>query len=294
MKHQFLFVSLLASVSFISKAGNPVDVYLLGGQSNATGQGYLAKLPKGITPDTRVLLFHSGSPHLNSGAQADTWIPLRQASESPDRFGPELGFGNKIKELKPATKIAIIKHAHSGTNLYKDWVPGETMSDSVNWGKQFKIFIETVEAGMKGLRDMGYEPVIRGMLWQQGEGDADVGGEVSEKYGTNLAHFIARVREQLKCPDMLFVYGYVYPAPNVKPGMDLVRKGEYEVWQDSHSPIAVKGAFVVSTEDLNHRADDVNTPYPNDYIHFGTLGTYELGIRMAEKMNNEFHKQNLK
>ena len=42
---------------------NTIDVYLIGGQSNATSQGYLANLPPGFTPDQRVLLFNSGLPH---------------------------------------------------------------------------------------------------------------------------------------------------------------------------------------------------------------------------------------
>jgi hypothetical protein len=46
----------------------------------------------------------------------------------------------------------------------------------------------------------------------------------------------------------------------------------------------VKGAFVVETDDLSQRADDANTKYPKDHVHFGTAGTYELGRRMAEKM----------
>ncbi|OGV68239.1 MAG: hypothetical protein A3K19_12245 [Lentisphaerae bacterium RIFOXYB12_FULL_65_16] len=111
----------------------PVDVYLIGGQSNATGQGYLANLPDGVIPDARVLLFHSGG-HLHSGTEPNTWLPLRQASESPDRFGPELGFGNRLQELEPDRKLAIIKHACSGTSLFKDWAPGSDAADRVHFG----------------------------------------------------------------------------------------------------------------------------------------------------------------
>jgi hypothetical protein len=303
MKRLWLVRAMVVAVAFLCMAGalaasttpaassssqsatserRPVDVYLIGGQSNATGQGYMANLPQGVTPDQRVMLFHSGG-HLKSGAEPNTWIPLRQASESPDRFGPELGFGNRLQELRPDRKIAIIKHAYSGTNLYRDWAPGKTAADRDNWGKQFKTFVETVEAGLKGLHEQGYEPTIRGMLWQQGESDTP--GQPSEDYGKNLAHFIGRVREQFSCPNMLFVYGYVLPPPNNREGRELVRKGEKDVDQDSGSPLAVKGAFVVETDDLSHRATDANTKYPNDHVHFGTAGTLELGRRMAEKTN---------
>ncbi len=263
-------------------SAGPIDVYLIGGQSNATGQGYMANLPAGVVPDQRVLLFNSGRPHLNSGAEPFTWIPLRQASESPDRFGPELGFGNRIQQLQPNKKIAIIKHAHSGTNLHTQWNPADDVQ-TLPAGSQYRIFVETVEAGLKGLREMGYTPTIRGMLWQQGENDRN--GDAAANYGKNLANFIAHVRKQFNAPDMLFVYGYVLPPPNSGEGRDLVRKGEHDVDQDSGSPIAVKGAFVVETDDLDHRATDPNTRYPEDHLHFGTKGTYELGVRMADKMN---------
>jgi hypothetical protein len=82
-------------------------------------------------------------------------------------------------------------------------------------GPEYKEFIRTVEEAIKGLRAFGYEPAIRAMVWQQGEGDArDIAGmENSNNYGKNLRHFIQRVRDQFSSPDMLFIYGYVIPAP---------------------------------------------------------------------------------
>jgi lysophospholipase L1-like esterase len=262
------------------QAGGPIDVYLIGGQSNATGQGYMKNLPPDFKIDTQVLLFHSGKPHLDSGAAALTWIALRQASESPDRFGPELGFGNRIAELHPAAKIALIKHAHSGTNLYSQWNPGADSSDSADWGPQFKVFVATVNLGLKGLRDQGYAPTIRGMIWQQGESDH----VEPDQYGQRLAHFIARVREQFDAPDLRFVYGYVYPPPCADPDRFKIRAGQHAVDQNSSQPLATKNAFVVPIDDLNHRAEDPGTPLPNDFLHLGTSGQLELGRRMAEKM----------
>jgi hypothetical protein len=266
----------------LAAAPRPVDVYLLGGQSNATGQGYLANLPQGFVPDRRVLLFHSGG-HLHSGALPNTWMPLRQASESPDRFGPELGFGNRMQALCPTRQLAIIKHAYSGTNLHTQWAPGKDAADREHWGPQFAQFVATVEAGMQGLRTQGYTPTIQGMLWQQGESDAT--GKPADDYAANLSHFIQRVREQFGVPQMRFVYGYVLPPPLRGPGRDTVRLAQKNLDQDSGSPLAVRGATVVETDDLSHRATDADTKYPADHVHFGTAGTLELGRRMAEKMH---------
>ncbi|PTQ96582.1 protein of unknown function (DUF303) [Mucilaginibacter yixingensis] len=262
-----------------------IEVYLIGGQSNATGQGYVNNMSDSMKIDTSVLIFHSGKPHLNSGLPPYHWYPLHPASESPDRFGPELGFGTKLHQLRPNTSMVIIKHAHSGTDLYRQWNPGQNNLDILHWGDQFSTFVQTVNAGLDSLRKLGYKPVIKGMLWQQGENDADKGDTISALYGVHLNHFIKRVRQQFHARKILFVYGYVYPPPNSGKGITEVRQAEHDIDQNARTPLSVKRAFVVPTDDLSQRADDPHTPYPKDRLHFGTKGTWELGLRMAEKMN---------
>jgi Carbohydrate esterase, sialic acid-specific acetylesterase len=186
-----------------------------------------------------------------------------------------------MQELTPDRHIAIIKHAWSGTNLYKDWAPGKDAYDSANWGSQFSAFVDTVNQGIAELQRRGDRPIIRGMLWQQGESDAaDAGSE----YAANLTHFIARVREQFKRPDMVFVYGYVCPPPGNRNGCEVIRQAEHDLDQDSGSPLAVTNAFVVETDDLSQRATDPDTPLPGDHVHFGSAGTLGLGTRFADRM----------
>jgi len=231
------------------------------------------------------MIFHSGTPHLNSGLPAYNWQPMHQASESPDRFGPELGFASVIKSSLPNSQIAIIKHAHSGTNLYAEWNPGQNGNDSAHWGFQFTEFVKTVNAGMDSLRQRGYEPIVKGMLWQQGEQEALAVDSISIQYGILLRHFISRVREQFKAPQMIFVYGYVCPPPMSSPGIRTVRQAQHDIDQDSGMSLAVPRAFVIPTDDLSHRANDKNTKYPKDHLHFGTNGTWVLGWRMGDKIN---------
>ncbi|MDP8999886.1 MAG: sialate O-acetylesterase [Myxococcota bacterium] len=267
-----------------SDAGNDplaVEVYLLAGQSNATGQGQVSQFPTGVTPDQRVLLYTSlpmpGA--INSGAPGETWIPLRPASEDPSRFGPEIGFGNEIEQLYPNRRNAIIKHARSSTNLYNQWAPGPSATDRTGWGPEFIIFVDTATKGLAALKGMGLRPIVRAMLWQQGENDA-LPGAPAAQYGANLAAFIHRVREQFSAPGMLFIYGYVLPPPPVysvaEPGRDLVRQGETDVDQNSMSPLAIQGAFVIPTDDLSQVVN---------HIHFGTSGQLTLGKRFADKVH---------
>jgi hypothetical protein len=264
-----------------------VSVFLLAGQSNATGQGYTKNYPTGFTIDARVLLYHSAEIISTSGG--NVWASLRHASEKADscgdRFGPELGFGNEIQSLYPDRRIAIIKHAKSGSNLVSQWAPGSSPADTAHFGQELKTFVATVDSGLRGLKDKGFEPKIVGMLWQQGEADADLAGTASSEYGKHLSALIARAREQWNVPDMLFVYGFVYPKSGFGTGRDQVRAAEANVDQDSGNALAVKNAFVVDTDDLELRRDDPNTCYPNDLTHFGTAGQLELGKRYAVKMH---------
>jgi hypothetical protein len=267
-----------------------VEVYLIGGQSNATGQGYVRNLPAGFTINQAVQLYHSGSPHLKGTEPANEWHPLAPASESPDRFGVELALGDRLQELRPGHRIALIKHAHSGTNLHTQWNPGADAADRAHWGPQFTIFVETVEAALKALRERGDEPVIMGMVWHQGEADSggrgDAGSTVNaENYGKNLAHFIARVREQFHRPDLPFVFALITRPAAAGPGRDIVRQTLRDTDQNSGSPRAVRGAFIVNTDDLPRRKDDPGTPYPADDEHIGTPGMLTEGQRMAEALH---------
>jgi hypothetical protein len=282
-KSILLSAILLCMAQHLFAQKRPIDVYLIGGQSNATGQGYMVNLPPGFAVDTTVLIFHS---HLLKGKTPYTWYPLYQASETPDKFGVELSFGNRLREHFPERRIAIIKHAYSGSNLYEDWMPGKNKKDTAHFGKQFRYFLCTVEEGLKQLRNQGYAPELKAMLWQQGEGDArDIAGPIpAQNYGRNLNGFIHRVRQHFG-NRLVFVYGYVIPVPLDRfTGRREVRDGQAKIDQESGDKLSVKNAFVIATDDLPLRSDEPNSPYPDDQVHYNTCGILELGKRFADKI----------
>jgi hypothetical protein len=267
-----------------------MDIYLIGGQSNATGQGYMQNLdhekivaltpefPRPFNADPRVRLFYiKGGGRLENGKPELTWMPLRQCSEDSTRFGLELGFGNHMMQLNPNDTIGIIKYASSGSTLSGNWKPGSSAADKANWGPQFRFFVQAVDSGLAALKKQGITPVIRGMLWQQGESDFGY-----DNYATMLGHFIDRIREQWKTPDLPFVYGYVYPAD---PKSE-IRRAQRDVDGNSGTKYSKPNAYVVWTEDLQVRKDDPWRPsnVTTDVVHFGTAGNLGLGLRMADTM----------
>ena len=290
MRVSVLLLLIVVSYSLFAQ-NKSIVVILYGGQSNATGQGYIKNIPDDFKTDTTVLFYYSR--WLKGKYTAETWVPLSQASETSDKFGAELGMGTELGKLFPGEKIAIIKHALSGSNLYNQWYPGDNLNDTINFGIEFKKFVQTVEEGLEKLREAGYDPQIRAMAWQQGEGDArDIAGmDNSRAYGRNLQHFIKRVREQFCCPDMLFVYGYVIPVPLARfTGRVEVRQAQHDIDQHSGQTMSLKGAIVVETDDLPLRCDEPDSPYPDDKVHFNTYGMLELGKRYARAIHKNINK----
>lgn len=273
-----LWLLLLPLIMF---SQTEIDVYLIGGQSNATGQGLVRNIPRTFSVRDSVYLYYS--KYLCGSERAEEWNNLCPASDHKDKFGPEMGLGRALKEYFPQRNIAIIKHSLSGSNLYEQWNPGNRPGEKR--GAEYSKWLLTVNSALEKLREKGFSPIIRAMVWQQGEADArDVAGlDNSRKYGENLKNFIIQVRKDLAVPDMLFVYGEVMPLSAKRfPGREMVRDAQLAVSEASGSKLSVKNAFLVEGDDLQMLSTDYKTPYPKDDVHLGTFGLLQLGERFAQ------------
>lgn len=258
-----------------------IDVYLVGGQSNATGQAYVKNIPASFKIDTRVRIYYSR--FLNKGEGSEQWNPLCQASETKNKFGIELSLGTKLQSLYPKPQIALIKHALSGSNLYQQWNPGNRQKNIR--GEEYINFIKTVKDAIISLKQQGYRPIIKAMVWQQGEADArDIAGmEQSRQYSSNLKNFIEQIRKEFNSENMLFVYGTVIPiAASRFTGRELVRKAQFAVSNNSNSEFSVNNALLIPADDLQMLSNDYQTPAPKDDVHLGTYGILTLGERFAD------------
>ena len=92
MKRFILFFLSVWGVA-LSLPAQEIDVFLIGGQSNATGQGYVRNIPAAFRVDTTVRFYYSR--FLNKGEGGGQWMALCQASETKDKFGVELSLGTK-------------------------------------------------------------------------------------------------------------------------------------------------------------------------------------------------------
>ena len=247
---------------------------------------------------------------------AEQLVPLSPASESPDRFGVELSLGTALQKKFPQKKWAIIKHARSGSNLFRQWNPGKTSQDKQ--GEEYVKLLRTVRNGMEALKKQGHAPVLKAMVWQQGEGDArDIAGiKNALSYGANLNNLIKRIRADLEAPGLAFIYGSVLPVPALArfpgrekvrqgqkrktfhqtplsfPGREKVRQGQKDVAEESRTSLSVNNAVYVPADDLQLRSMDFRTPYPTDTVHLGTHGVLVLGERFASALEKLWGQKN--
>lgn len=117
---------------------------------------------------------------------------------------------------------------------------------------------------MEALKKQGHAPVLKAMVWQQGEGDArDIAGiKNALSYGANLNNLIKRIRADLEAPGLAFIYGSVLPvpAPARFPGREKVRQGQKDVAEESRTSLSVNNALYVPADDLQLRSMDFRTP----------------------------------
>ena len=165
--------------------------------------------------------------------------------------------------------------------------------------------MSTVSGGLAALRAAGYEPVIDGMIWQQGEQDSKEGlntagdgtATSADDYGANLKHFVARVREQFAADiaptGLRFVLGQVtpyYPAggtlQSAYPGRDKIRLAQLNADENSGAPLAVANTGTVPTNDVDFPVHEqqIDGYRDDDEAHFNEPALLLLGRRMAYEM----------
>lgn len=270
-------LSHILSLLFLASAAHAdhYRIYLLGGQSNANGRGDASQLAAPLaSPQTDVRFYwHRTQATTNVGwLLEDQWIDLAPGSGHgvttpiyPKEFGSELSFGRAMADADSSARIALIKYAHGGTNLYSQWSAS---------GEMYANFVATVQAGLAALSAAGHTYELRGMIWHQGEADT---GAQADNYEVNLTSLVNRVRNDLFAGQPApFVIGSIsnsqYGSQITTPGT-----GAYKVRQAQQAVAAniVQVGFV-NTDGFPVR--------PTDTIHFDHNGQIALGQGFAAQM----------
>jgi hypothetical protein len=302
-----LFLTLLTSQQ-------PVDVFLLGGQSNMQGVGKVAELPEEWQQPLEGVYFWNGEGF-------EILDPTQtKISGRAGEFGPELGFARRLRELGWKQDLYLIKFHRSGQPLHfslsnNKWMgaepgpgratfyPGEADGDE-NVGKHYLAWRSTCRDALGALHGEGKSPKLRGMVWMQGEADAKF-----EQSAVNYAASLRQLRERLLedltadyvqvdlnaseavasaslgtgmyAPQLPYIYGQVLPhSPPMKrfTHRDELRASMAALdWRSGHAE-ATAGMVMVPTEGF---------PLKKDTVHYNTQGQQQLGAAFADAMAAE-------
>lgn len=244
-------VIFLVSPSVSAESGKTVKVFFLGGQSNMLGKG-------GKTTDLPFYYKYPLPTVQIWGVKTKQWKPLSPEGRS---FGPELSFGHAISKAFPNDDIRLVKYAANGTALYNDWAPTK--------GAQYVSFMGTVMNALGDLRSNNIEFEIAGMLWLQGESDAQE--KKGEDYKKNLLAFIKRMRTEFDKSKMPFVIARVRDFYGKGAQAQMVRDAQVEVADKTES---------VSWFDT----DDCGQLIKGG--HYTSAGLIKIGKKFAEQFDD--------
>jgi hypothetical protein len=200
------------------------------------------------------------------------WVPLGTDSFAEKRrfqFGPELGFTHAMANAFPDSTIAIVKTSGGGTKLWKHWLPGKGMHS---------YLFKNIDNALAQLEAAGQAYEICGMLWMQGESDAEE-IEKAQAYAENLRIFFADVRARTGKPDLPIVMGRISSS--------LLKETPWcfdhaKIVQQAQEKVAAQDPFVfiIHTDQLETLKDNTHFNGPSQ-IWLGS----EMGKTMLKAIN---------
>ncbi|MEO6786856.1 MAG: sialate O-acetylesterase [Chthoniobacteraceae bacterium] len=219
----------------------PVRVFILAGQSNMEGQGFIsadAKRNGGkgsleyLVKDaaTAARFAHLADKDGKWIVRNDVWIsyldrkgPLTVGyGAKADRIGPELGFGVVVGDAFDEP-VLLIKCAWGGKSLAVDFRPpgagrvpyslGEKtdaaiVQDPTIVGKYYRETVSLTKAALANVKELvpGSDGryVLAGFGWHQGWNDR-INDKFNAEYESNMTHFIRDMRKDLGAEKLPFV-----------------------------------------------------------------------------------------
>lgn len=292
MKNFIIFFLLLIPFLF---SAQKIRVFILAGQSNMNGFGYNKDLSDDLKTFKDIYIFQGKSvPDGDLNGGAGKWEALKPGHGTgfetngktnilSDRFGPELSFARRIKELFPNDKIALIKYAREGTSIerlaagnFGSWDPKVEGKGGINqllhFQKTLKNALKEKDIDGNGKSD---ELIMSGILWMQGEGDASYTEEIGNAYYSNLSILMTKMRTLSQTENLPVVIGKISDSGKNEKGKvwamgELVQFGQEKFVRNDRN-----AAIVRSTK---------NYGYGNDPWHYNSAGYIDLGKQFADEV----------
>lgn len=263
------FASSLMFAARCEAADEITRVFILAGQSNMVGSD---AHPKRIDefPEFR----GAGAPQedvlysyiLGNGDESSKgWVALKPLSA----FGPEITFARRVRQ-QAKCPVAIIKSAVGGTTVAFDWNP-----DAPDKGqKLYPRTLQLIRDSLKGLEERGIKYRLEGVLWHQGENDM-LDRNLYKQYAEGLTKLIARLRADLKAPDLKWYIAEV--SEKGIWGMD--HRSNLGILHQQQQQV-LKADPLLRWVPTSHLAFEVMGSGQPHY-HYGTQGQLQMGEAFA-------------
>jgi Carbohydrate esterase, sialic acid-specific acetylesterase len=212
------------SIEVVAAAKETVKVFVLAGQSNMVGHGFVEEDPKrnggkgslayvAKDPATGAKFAHLRDKKGNWVVRDDVWIHYFDRKgkltvgfgAGADCIGPELGFGQVMGDTFEEP-VVLLKLAWGGKSLAVDFRPPSAGGEV---GPFYKEVVDRTKALLQDLHDefpeLGkrkYE--LAGFGWHQGWNDR-VNQAFADEYESNMTHFIRDIRKDLEVANLPFV-----------------------------------------------------------------------------------------
>ena len=247
------------------------DLWVLAGQSNMEGYANL----EDVAPPSDDVALLGMNGQWSRAEEPLHWLvdspdpvhsgdPATRAERSKEQHrrrakgaGLGLSFANSLNRAT-RVPIGLVAAAHGGTSM-EQWAPAK--KDKGGKSLYGSMLRQLELAGGK----------VRGVLWYQGESDANGGG--AEAYPKTMRDFIASVREDFHDPDLPFYLVQIgrFVSDKDPKGWNAVQDAQRRI------PDRVPNTAVVASVDLEL----------DDGIHVGTQGQKRLGMRLARVAERE-------
>lgn len=244
----------------------PMDIFLIGGQSNARGVGSAASSPN---PESDTVYQYSNS---NFGEVTDEVgnLPSGRGSMWPT-------FGINYYRLT-GRRICFVPMAVDGSGQI-------SISDGGfgHWGPDGTLYPAAVAAtnnAITAVETAGYTPVFRGVLWCQGENDAryiNDALETQNQYQTGLTDMIADFRTEFGSDMPFYIYQTGKDISHSDVGYSAVRVAQQAVCDAN--PLRNK---MISTNAFDFIARGLMA----DDVHWNQTALNEQGTIGAEMVVN--------
>lgn len=290
--------AVLALAALCSAEAKEVALFLTGGQSNTEGRVPVSELPEYLERnDLALASVHAPLAEENLGKFAAFAPTSRWAydAEVYYRLGQALGESFYVAKtsfggtsISPSVNNSPSSHANAWLpdygNGYHWSVDAAFLSATVSAGRTFekdgttydgqsmmKAWIENIDAAIDAIQDNGDTPVVKAIIWHQGESDRK-----TTDYKANLTAMVTYVRDHLSaklggdCSALPFFCGSI-PRKSQQFSV-AVDRALQEIEADADNNM-----HVVDLYDLTMR----------DSVHFDAVSSILFGQRLYNRMIDE-------